>query len=331
MSIFRFLNPFAVVREYIKRPIEVFVLNQYLGYKKKTDDSITSVKELVYRVAIITLFITAILWISIFMYVGFYNIYMPNVTHVRPVHFQFKPCEDKAGICSYPYAYVQLTRQSHILMPKQPYRIKLMLEMPESQVNKDLGMFMVCVQMRAKGGFLVSSSCRSAMIRYRSILHHIMRTFVLSPLYLGGVDEEKQQLKVELFSDFEDDPANPATDAYVELQSRFAQVYSSELQVQAHFTGLRYLMFNWPKISAVFGICTNLFFVSLIFILSWYHLQDGLPDFIKNKFRPDLKTEEEDTKFMGKVKLEREDSALFDEDALLKEFQQIETKETKKT
>ncbi|KAF9802719.1 hypothetical protein SFRURICE_007331 [Spodoptera frugiperda] len=332
-SVLRFLNPFTVAREYFRKPVEAFLVNQYLGYKKKTDESITSVKELMYRVAIVTLFITVILWLSIFMYVGFYNIYMPNVTHVRPVHFQFKPCEDKAGICSYPYAYVQLTKASNILMQKQPYRIKLVLEMPESEVNKDLGMFMVCVQMRAKGGYLVSSSCRSAMIRYRSLLHRIMRTFVFSPLYLGGVDEEKQQLKVELFSDFEDDPEKPATDAYVELQSRFAQVYSSELHVQAHFTGLRYLMFNWPKISAVFGICTNLFFVSLIFILSWYHLQDGLPDFIKSKFRSEIKTEQEDKELFGKVKLEREDSSsLFDEDALLKEFQQIESKEeTKKT
>lgn len=90
MSLLSFLNPFTVLRQYVRRPIEAFLVNQYMGYKKKTDDSISSVKELVYRVAIITLFITAILWISIFMYVGFYNIYMPNVTHVRPVHFQFK-------------------------------------------------------------------------------------------------------------------------------------------------------------------------------------------------------------------------------------------------
>ncbi|CAB3247149.1 unnamed protein product [Arctia plantaginis] len=340
MSLVKYLNPFTIIREYIQRPIEAFAVKQYMGYRKKTDDSITNVKELVYRIAVIILFITAILWTSIFMYVGFYNIYMPNVTHVRPVHFQFKPCEDKSGICSYPYAYVPLTRQSSILMPKQPYRIRLVLDMPESPVNKDLGMFMVCIQMRAKGGYLVSSSCRSAMIRYRSLLHKTMRTFVLSPLYLGGLDEEKQQLKVELFSDFEDDPANPATDVYVELQSRYAQVYSSELQVQAHFTGLRWFMFNWPKISAMFGISTNLFFVSFVFILSWYHLQDGLPDFFKNKFRPAVKTEGDEKLYIGKVKLEREgelkmvygiDSALFEEDTLLKEFQQIEPKETKKT
>lgn len=43
------------------------------------------------------------------------------------------------GICSFPSAHVQLTRRSNMLMPSQPYRIRLALEMPESPVNKDLG------------------------------------------------------------------------------------------------------------------------------------------------------------------------------------------------
>ena len=89
-SVLRYLNPFLVVREYVRRPIEAFFVTQYEGYKKKTDESLTSVKELMYRAAIVLLFLTVILWLSIFLYVGFYNIYMPNVTHVRPVHFQFK-------------------------------------------------------------------------------------------------------------------------------------------------------------------------------------------------------------------------------------------------
>lgn len=39
----------------------------------------------------------------------------------------------------------------------------------------------------------------------RSRLHQVLRTFMLAPLLLWGVNEEKQQLHVELFSDFEDD------------------------------------------------------------------------------------------------------------------------------
>ncbi|XP_049882296.1 seipin [Pectinophora gossypiella] len=330
MAFISYLNPFKLFRDFVRTPVESFVLQRYIDYKIRTNKGINSARELLYQAGIVTVFVTAILWISVFMYVVFYYTYMPNVTHVRPVHLQFKSCEEQMGICSFPSAHVQLTKRSHMLMSAQPYRIRLILEMPESDINKDLGMFMVCAQMRAKGGVLVSSSCRSAMLRHRSQLHQLMRTLVLAPFLLSGFNEEKQQLQVELFSDFEDDQNLPVTDAYVELQSRYAQVYACELHIEAHFQGLRYVMFHWPKISAVVGISTNLFFVSLIFILSWYHLQDGLPDFVKFQSKlasilSEKEKEDDEKKFVGKLKLEREDSSsLFEEDTFLEELKQLE-------
>ncbi|XP_004923142.2 seipin isoform X3 [Bombyx mori] len=215
------------------------------------------------------------------------------------------------GICSFPYAYVQLTRKSSILMSGQLYRIRLILEMPESNVNKDLGMFMVCTQMRAKGGVLVSSSCRSTMLRYRSKLHEYIRTAVMAPLLMSDVVEEKQTIQVDLFTEFDDDPNQPVTDAYVELQSRYVQVYGGQLHIEAHFTGLRYLMYNWPKFSALFGISTNLFFITLVFALSWYHLQEGLPEFIKSKLGTTPDKDEDNKKLIGKIKLEKEGKKLW--------------------
>ncbi|XP_052747806.1 seipin isoform X2 [Galleria mellonella] len=332
-SLINYMNPFRIFQQYVSLPVEVFISRQYTGYKKKTEEGLSSVKELLFRAGVIAVFFAAIVWLSIFMYVVFYYTYMPNVTHVRPVHLQFKSCDEVMGVCSFPSAHVQLTRRSQMLMSGQSYRIKLVLDMPESQTNKDLGMFMVCAQMRAKGGVLVSSSCRAAMLRHRSILHYIMRTFTWAPVFLTGLDEEKQQLHVELFSDFEDDENVPITDAYVELQSRYAQVYSCELHVEAHFAGLRYYMYHWPKISALIGISSNLFFVSLVFILSWYHLQDGLPEFIKSKLVTEIKTEkEDDVPRGGKIKLEKEDSPpFFEGDILLEELQKIEEPKKKKT
>ncbi|XP_063543271.1 seipin [Cydia strobilella] len=332
MALLNYVNPFHIVREFVRNPIEAFVLHQYLGYKKKTEEGINSVKELLYRAGIISVFVTAILWVSIFMYVVFYYTYMPNVTHMRPVHLQFKSCDEQMGLCSFPSAHVQLTKYSQMLMSAQPYRVRLILDMPESPINKELGMFMVCAQMRAKGGVLVSSSCRSAMLTHRSCLHEFIRTVVFAPLLLTGVNEERQQLHVELFSDFEDDQNLPVTDAYVELQSRHAQIYACELQIEAHFTGLRYCMYHYPRLSAAIGISTNLFFVSLIFILSWYHLQDGLPDFVKSKFG-DIKNEtdpDDEKKYLKKVKLERTDSSMFfDDESLVEELKHID--EPKKT
>ncbi|CAG9113700.1 unnamed protein product [Plutella xylostella] len=336
MSLAEYLSPARVYRELLRRPVAEFLRAQAEGYRRRGAAGLRGAREALLRAAVVAVFVSAILWLSVFMYVVFYYTYMPNVTHVRPVHLQFKACEEAAGACSFPAAHVQLARRGRVLMAAQPYRARLVLDMPESPVNKELGMFMVCAQLRAAGGALVSASCRAAMLRHRSRLHTLLRTVMLAPLLLAGFNEEKQQLSVELFSDFEDDEDLPVTDAYVELQSRFAQVYSCELQIEAHFSGLRYVMYNWPRVSAAVGISTNLFFVSLIFILSWYHLQDGLPDFIKSKFSMDSPADEElkeEPGFTGKVKLEKEDSSstFFDDDNFLEELQLVPKEENTMT
>ena len=41
--------------------------------------------------------------------------------------------------------------------------------------------------------------------------------------------------------------------------------------INAHLSGLRYLMFHWPILSALVGIGTNLFFIALVCTLSYLH------------------------------------------------------------
>ena len=42
-------------------------------------------------------------------------------------------------MCSYPTAYVQLTKKQQLLMVGQQYKMHLDLEMPESPANQNLG------------------------------------------------------------------------------------------------------------------------------------------------------------------------------------------------
>lgn len=110
-------------------------------------------------------------------------------------------------------------------MVGQPYKVNLHLEMPESPANKELGnvfhyiinrmshsikfffsgMFMVCAQMRSRDGYLVDHTCRSTMLHYRSTLLHMLTTFTFSPMMIFGNIEEKQDVALELFNNFEED------------------------------------------------------------------------------------------------------------------------------
>lgn len=138
-------------------------------------------------------------------------------------------------------------------MVGQPYRVSVNIDMPESEQNLELGMFMVCAEMRDQTTKLLNHACRSAMLHYRSKLARTITTLVLSPLIVLGVKEETQHIPVELFTSYEDDLTNPVTDVFVEIQTKKIQFYSVKLHITANFTGLRYIMFHWPILSASIG------------------------------------------------------------------------------
>ena len=51
-----------------------------------------------------------------------------------------------------------------VLMYGQPYRVTLELELPESPVNQDLGMFLVTISCYTRGGRIISTSSRSVSV-----------------------------------------------------------------------------------------------------------------------------------------------------------------------
>ncbi|KYN21597.1 PREDICTED: seipin [Trachymyrmex cornetzi] len=244
---------------------------KWFNIRKTTRQSVQSAKDTVFRSGVVIVTTVLIVWLSIFLYTVFYYSYMPSMTYVRPVHLQFKSCDEKIGICSFPQAHVQLTKRQQLLMVGQPYKMNLHLEMPESTANKELGMFMVCAQLRSRDGHLVDHMCKSAMLHYRSTLLHTLTTLLFSPMMIFGNVEEKQDIVLELFNNFEEDQNHPVTIIFIEVQSRHIEFYSANLIINARLSGLRYWMFYWPILSSCVGIGTNLFFIMLVCTLSYIH------------------------------------------------------------
>lgn len=239
---------------------------------------------------VVSSFVLLLLWIAAFLYGSFYYSYMPRAAYSSPVHYYYRTdCESPSSFwCSYPVANVSLMRnKKHVLTFGQAYRMSLQLEMPDSPTNQDLGMFMIKTTCFSRDGGKVASSARSArqllsatssrfsMLRYRSDLLRYLGTLLFLPAFLTGVAEQKQVLEVELFSDYTDDPYAPSVTALIEILSNKVQIYSSELNIHAHFTGLRYLLFNFPTLSALVGVSSNFIFLSLLFVLSYVRLLLG--------------------------------------------------------
>lgn len=217
--------------------------------------------------------ILLLLWVSIFLYGSFYYSYMPTVSHLSPVHFYYRTdCDSSStSLCSFPVANVSLAKsgRDRVLMYGQPYRVTLELELPESPVNQDLGMFLVTVSCYTRGGRVISTSSRSVMLHYRSDLLQMLDTLVFSSLLLFGFAEQKQLLEVELYADYRENSYVPTTGVVIEIHSKRIQMYGAYLRIHAHFTGLRYLLYNFPMTCAFVGVASNFTFLSVIVLFSY--------------------------------------------------------------
>ncbi|KAM6953347.1 seipin-like [Aplochiton taeniatus] len=220
-----------------------------------------------------------LLWTASFLYGSFYYSYMPKATYSTPVHYYYRTdCESSASyLCSFPIANVSLLRhgKKQVMSYGQPYRITLELEMPESPANQEIGMFMVRITCYSREGRHIDSSSRSTMLRYRSGLLRTLGTLLFFPAFLTGASTERQLVEVELFSEYTDNSYNPAIGAIVEIQSNQVQIYSAQLYIYAHFTGLRYILFHFPLMSATVGVTTNFVFLGMVLVVSYLRLHWG--------------------------------------------------------
>lgn len=229
-------------------------------------------RHVFYRVISSFLMALVLFFVAILMYVTFYQAYMPVVAHIKPVYLQFSSdCQSSStALCSYPEAGVFFTtpnkaNDERMLMRGQMYKVFLDIEMPPSPTNEKLGMFMINIKFLSSKGTVLKSSSRSCMLHYESSLVRLFRTLFYSlPLTLG-ITEEKQKVEINFFDEYIDDSYNPAVQAKVVIMTKQVEIYSSTLRLQASFTGLRYVIFNWPVLFACFAVLGNFMTITLVY------------------------------------------------------------------
>ena len=64
-----------------------------------------------------------------------------------------------------------------------------------------------------------------------------METLSLSPALLTGWSEQKQELVINYFSNFQTDPHSPAEIINVEIQSKHLQISEASLEIHAELNG----------------------------------------------------------------------------------------------
>jgi len=209
-----------------------------------------------------------VLVLSVFLYSTLYYAYMPVEMHHIPIHLQFQPCDETNGRCSFPTAQLFLQRNQKMLQG-QTYSISLNLEIPDSPINENHGMFMTCLNISSSSGQKIGESCKSSISQYRSPLLRTMETVTYSPTLLTGLSVQKQDIHINYFSNFQTFPLTPAEVIDVEIKSKVLQVTEASLEIHAELKGLRHLMYRHPWISSFLGVSTNILILSTILLMSW--------------------------------------------------------------
>ncbi|XP_005097912.2 seipin isoform X2 [Aplysia californica] len=241
---------------------------------------LTKVKTTAQKLVVLALACLTILFMAVLLYAAFLHLYLPTAEIVRPVHFSFSVCPTGHGLCSFPSANITFWNQDgtrkEILGAGQYYRVVLDLDMPDTPTNRNLGMFQVMMQMYDRDGYISAESKRTAMPKYRSLVMRMLDVFVLSPFYFFELMEQKQLLDVELFSYFVDDYYHPSVGAKIEIQSHMIQFYSARLKFFANFSGLKYILYYWPMMSALGGILYNAMIITAFLLLAIYKKAETL-------------------------------------------------------
>ncbi|XP_051945120.1 seipin-like [Xyrauchen texanus] len=231
------------------------------------------IRQKLLEMAILICVILLVFWFASFLYGSFYYSVMPTANFITPVHFYYRTdCPSPhQSMCSFLEANVSLLKNGkhQVMINGQPYQIMLELEMPESPANQQLGMFLVKMAPYSTAGQVVATSARSARIHYSSSLLQSLHTVLFSPMLLTGVSVQKQSVMVELFSEFREDSYKPSVGAVIEIHSPHIQIYRAHLYIFAHYTGIRYLMYQFPLTSSVIAVMSNFSFLSLILVLSF--------------------------------------------------------------
>ena len=100
----------------------------------------------------------------------------------------------------------------------------MVLEVPDSPGNEDLGMFMACMNVTGQDGDFITRSCKSSISQYKSPMLRSIETMALAPGLMVGWTEQKQTIPITFYDSFHPDPHTKADTFHVTLKSKLVQV-----------------------------------------------------------------------------------------------------------
>lgn len=208
---------------------------------------------------------------AIFLYGAFYFAMIPSTALSLPVSFVFNSCQTVGQPCSYITGLVHIKPGQ--LVPGLKYSIQLLLDVPDSASNAEVGMFLTCAKITYGGEVDQEAAgngmhCSSALVPYRSSHLRLLDTVIYSPLYLTGLTAQNTELEIEIKKEHQENPHAPTQRIDLEIRTSKLQIYKGILKIWTDLTGVRYWMYHHPHVSSVVGVTSMLTIICSVAALS---------------------------------------------------------------
>ncbi|KAI8074038.1 putative adipose-regulatory protein-domain-containing protein [Gongronella butleri] len=237
----------------------------------------TMIKSAIIMVVLGWIFLT-----SITAYLTFYQQYVPRTAHHEPIFFQYGHVSSRQSV--EPNSLVDLAHgiSKPPLRHEQAYDVFVQLHVPTSDINFNLGNFMIYTELQTQDGTKLAQSSRPAILRYQSQAQRILHVLAKAIPLLVGFLEESQVIAVPLIEGYMEHRSKPVMKAFVSVSDPNVQIYDAQLSIRADFRGLRYYMYH-RRIPTAITFIIIFMMIELFFTYVawrsfgqkfWYKIQD---------------------------------------------------------
>ena len=217
---------------------------------------------------------------SVLTYKIFYYWFIPNNSLIQPVHFQHDvSCISKTTQfdlktvfnCNFSYYEIPYEQYRNFFSRSQSYNFVLQLELPDSDVNNNIGMFMVSLNLYDYADQLLLKVSRPALLPYTStILRHFKLLFFIW-FYLFGYMQEVHVLRLPLIDDsihWNDFTNVGKISIVIETHRPIEIIPNSKLLITANLKSIFYFMYHWYYLTLF--VCT--LFISFFILITKLYL-----------------------------------------------------------
>ena len=170
-----------------------------------------------------------------------------------------------------------------VVFQRESYRLKLVLDLPESDANFAVGNFDVKVAFSGNITAQGTVSPRQGIMKYRSPMIRLAREMLFLGLFVLGIWDQSQQVAVQLRTPL----LESVEKAVVQVCPKELQVYSAAIHVEPELSGLRGFVAAHPVLAGFLGV-SLLFLLEVVVLLRYYLKHQSTHSLIESLPSPSL-------------------------------------------